>query len=205
MGRSATLESKTSETRIRVSVDLDGTGKSQVKTPIGFLTHMVEQIARRIVGHRDLIEGILACLLCSGHVLLEGVPGLAKTLAIKSLASAIHAKFNRIQFTPDLMPADIIGTTVISDDGGKRDMVFRRGPLFANIVLADEINRAPPKTQAAMLEAMQERKITVGGAGLFVTLYALPDAIPSGARRPRKMPVTRCIAASTIGTSTYQR
>lgn len=122
------------------------------------------EIAKVIVGHRDVIDGLLACLLCGGHALLEGVPGLGKTLLVKSVGAALHLQFSRIQFTPDLMPADIIGTRVVlQDEAGKRYFEFQRGPVFSNIVLADEINRATPKTQSALLEAMQEHTVTVAG------------------------------------------
>ncbi len=124
-----------------------------------------DEVGKVIVGHADVVRGVLTALLVGGHVLLEGVPGLGKTLLIRTLAQALDLKFSRIQFTPDLMPADIIGTTIISEDQatGKRAFEFQRGPLFAQIVLADEINRATPKTQSAMLEAMQEHSVTVGG------------------------------------------
>ncbi|MCH7595272.1 MAG: MoxR family ATPase [Planctomycetes bacterium] len=124
-----------------------------------------EEIGKAIVGHEEIVEGVLTALLVGGHVLIEGVPGLGKTYLIRTLAQAVDLKFTRIQFTPDLMPADIIGTTIISEDpaSGKRSFEFQRGPLFAQIVLADEINRATPKTQSAMLEAMQEHSVTVGG------------------------------------------
>ncbi len=123
-----------------------------------------DQIGNVIVGQRDIIDGVLTCLFVGGHALLEGVPGLGKTLLIRSLAEALALDFNRIQFTPDLMPADITGTNVVmeSPDGG-RQFTFQQGPVFAQIVLADEINRATPKTQSAMLEAMQERSVTVAG------------------------------------------
>jgi MoxR-like ATPase len=124
------------------------------------------QIERRIVGHHDLVNGILACLLSSGHVLLEGVPGLGKTLLVKTLADALHLEFARIQFTPDLMPADIIGTQVVAqDDQGRRHFQFQPGPVFTQLLLADEINRATPKTQSALLEAMEEKRVTVGRTG----------------------------------------
>jgi MoxR-like ATPase len=125
------------------------------------------QIQRRIVGHHDLVNGILAALLSSGHVLLEGVPGLGKTLLVKTLSDALHLQFARIQFTPDLMPADIIGTQVVlQDDQGRRHFQFQQGPLFTQLLLADEINRATPKTQSALLEAMEEKHVTVGRTGL---------------------------------------
>jgi MoxR-like ATPase len=116
-----------------------------------------------IVGQRELVRGVLVTLLADGNALLEGVPGLGKTLLIRTLADTIDASFSRIQFTPDLMPADIVGTSIISeDDAGRRQFRFESGPVFANLVLADEINRATPKTQSALLEAMQERSVTVG-------------------------------------------
>src|SRR5450432_1244342 len=122
------------------------------------------EIAKAIVGHEEIIDGVLTCLFVGGHALLEGVPGLGKTALIRSLAEALHLKFNRIQFTPDLMPADVIGTNVIMENqSGQRGFTFLAGPIFAQIVLADEINRATPKTQSAMLEAMQERQVTAGG------------------------------------------
>ena len=120
-------------------------------------------IQRRIVGHHDLVDGILACLLASGHVLLEGVPGLGKTLLVKTLSDALNLEFARIQFTPDLMPADIIGTQVVlQDEEGRRHFQFQQGPVFTQLLLADEINRATPKTQSALLEAMEEKHVTVG-------------------------------------------
>ena len=126
------------------------------------LQQEVEQV---IIGQAAVLREVLVCLLAGGHVLLRGVPGLAKTLLVKTLADAIDLKFNRIQFTPDLMPSDILGTDVIEEDvtTGKRHVRFIAGPIFANIILADEINRTPPKTQAALLEAMQEYQVTVGG------------------------------------------
>jgi len=124
------------------------------------------QIQRRIVGHHDLVNGILACLLSSGHALLEGVPGLGKTLLVKTLSDALHLEFSRIQFTPDLMPADIIGTQVVlQDEEGRRHFQFQQGPVFTQLLLADEINRATPKTQSALLEAMEEKRVTVGRVG----------------------------------------
>ncbi len=122
-----------------------------------------EEVGRVIVGQRDIVDGVLTCMLAGSHALLEGVPGLGKTMLVRSLAESMGLDFSRIQFTPDLMPADIIGTTVIEESSsGARAFEFRRGPIFANIVLADEVNRATPKTQSALLEAMQEGRVTVG-------------------------------------------
>ncbi|MBZ5576286.1 MAG: AAA family ATPase [Acidobacteriia bacterium] len=123
------------------------------------------EIAKVIVGQDDVVEGVLICLLSAGHVLLEGVPGLGKTTLLRTLARALQLKYSRIQFTPDLMPADIVGSMIMeSDDRGAKALRFQQGPIFANLVLADEINRATPKTQSALLEAMQERTVTSGNA-----------------------------------------
>ncbi|MBW3642450.1 MAG: AAA family ATPase [Actinobacteria bacterium] len=123
------------------------------------------QIGRVIVGQHQLVRQVLVCLLCEGHALLEGVPGLGKTQLLKTLSDAVDLPFSRIQFTPDLMPADILGTQVLVDDAdGRRSFRFQPGPIFAGLVLADEVNRATPKTQSALLEAMQERAVTTGGA-----------------------------------------
>ena len=129
------------------------------------------QVARKVVGQQDVVEGLLTALLANGHALLVGVPGLAKTLLIQTVAEAMDLDFSRIQFTPDLMPTDITGTEVIEEDRttGKRVFRFVKGPIFANIVLADEINRTPPKTQAALLQAMQERAVTAAGDTLNLT------------------------------------
>ena len=152
-----------------------------------------EEVAKVIVGQRPIVDAVLTAMIAGGHVLLEGVPGLGKTMLVRTLADVIDGHFSRIQFTPDLMPADLIGTTVlIESDDGSKDFQFRRGPLFANIVLADEINRATPKTQSALLEAMQEHSVTVGSTthrleGVFFVLatqnplemegtYPLPEA-----------------------------
>jgi MoxR-like ATPase len=129
------------------------------------------EIGKVIVGHDEIVEGTLTALIAGGHVLLEGVPGLGKTLLVRTLADALHLKFQRIQFTPDLMPADLIGTNVVLETpDGHRKFEFQPGPLFANVLLADEINRATPKTQSALLEAMQERRVTVAGR-----TYPLPE------------------------------
>jgi MoxR-like ATPase len=123
-----------------------------------------EQLAKVIVGQDEVLDTVLRAFFAGGNVLLEGVPGLGKTMLVRTLSDAMHLEFTRIQFTPDLMPADVVGTTIVTeDDAGKRVMVFRQGPIFANIVLADEVNRATPKTQSALLEAMQEHSVTVGG------------------------------------------
>ena len=123
------------------------------------------EVEKVIVGHREIIDHVLIGMFAGGHVLLEGVPGLGKTLLIKTLAEGLELSFSRIQFTPDLMPADIIGTNIIVEDaGGRKHFQFQQGPIFAHIVLADEINRATPKTQSALLEGMQEAAVTVGGA-----------------------------------------
>ncbi len=122
------------------------------------------EIGKVIVGQENVVDGAIIGLLADGHVLLEGIPGLGKTRLVRTLAQALHLRFNRIQFTPDLMPADIVGTHVLrEDETGRRRLVFERGPIFANLLLADEINRATPKTQSALLEAMQETTVTVGG------------------------------------------
>src|SRR5687767_9645532 len=120
-----------------------------------------EQVGRVIVGHDDVVHGVLTSMFIGGHVLLEGVPGLGKTLLVRTLAQALHLEASRVQFTPDLMPTDITGTNLIVDEGGGRGFRFQPGPIFANLVLADEINRATPKTQSALLEAMQEHRVTV--------------------------------------------
>src|SRR6476619_3251301 len=125
-----------------------------------FVDRLRDEIGHVIVGQSHMLDRLLIGLLSNGHVLLEGVPGLAKTLTIKSMALAIHAKFSRIQFTPDLLPADVIGTMIYNQQ--RNEFVVRKGPIFANFILADEINRAPAKVQSALLEAMQERQVTIG-------------------------------------------
>src|SRR5881296_3316759 len=123
-----------------------------------------EEIGKVIVGHEAIVEGTLIALFSGGHVLLEGVPGLGKTLLVRTLREVFDLSFNRIQFTPDLMPADILGTNLVTEAaGGRREFQFQRGPIFAHLILADEINRATPKTQSAMLEAMQEKQVPAGG------------------------------------------
>jgi MoxR-like ATPase len=126
-------------------------------------TQILAELSKAIVGQKEIIEQILIALFAGGHCLITGAPGLAKTLLVKSIAQIFHLKFQRIQFTPDLMPADITGTEILQETGEGRKMVFVRGPVFANMILADEINRTPPKTQAALLEAMQEHQVTAGG------------------------------------------
>jgi MoxR-like ATPase len=139
--------------------------ESEVQSLLGKLSQLKKEIRKVIVGQEDIIEEILVALLAGGHCLLEGVPGLAKTLMVRTLSQALDLSFRRIQFTPDLMPTDILGTEILEEDHttGRRFFKFNKGPLFANIVLADEINRTPPKTQSALLEAMQEFEITYGG------------------------------------------
>src|SRR6184192_2495087 len=126
-------------------------------------TRIQTELAKVIVGQSDVIEQLLIALFAGGHCLITGAPGLAKTLLVKSIAQIFHLKFQRIQFTPDLMPADITGTEILQESGGGRSMTFVPGPVFANMILADEINRTPPKTQAALLEAMQEHQVTAAG------------------------------------------
>ncbi len=132
----------------------------RIQQAAGFVERIESEISRVIVGQHYMVSRLLVGLLSNGHVLLEGVPGLAKTLSIKSLAQTIHAHFSRIQFTPDLLPADVIGTMIYNQQSGQ--FVVRKGPIFANFVLADEINRAPAKVQSALLEAMQEKQVTIG-------------------------------------------
>jgi MoxR-like ATPase len=126
------------------------------------LARVREEIGRIIVGQNDVIEGVLICLIAGGHVLLEGVPGLGKTTLLRTLSRVLDLQYSRIQFTPDLMPADIVGSVIMDDEHGHKTFRFQPGPIFANLVLADEINRATPKTQSALLEAMQERTVTSG-------------------------------------------
>jgi MoxR-like ATPase len=140
----------------------------KVKKESAFVGKLIDEIEKVIVGQRYLIERLLVGLLANGHILIEGVPGLAKTLSVKTLAQAVNTKFQRLQFTPDLLPADLIGTLIYNPKDG--DFTIKKGPIFANIILADEINRAPAKVQSALLEAMQERQVTIGD-----TTYKLDD------------------------------
>jgi len=144
---------------MQTSVDIEALNQ-QIFIDSAFIERLNQETSKVIVGQDHMVERLLLGLLTKGHVLLEGLPGLAKTLAIKTLASAINAEFSRIQFTPDLLPADIIGTMIYNP--GKNEFNVRKGPVFANFVLADEINRAPAKVQSALLEAMQERQVTIG-------------------------------------------
>jgi MoxR-like ATPase len=136
------------------------------------LESLRREIGKVIVGHEDIVDNVLISLFCGGHVLLEGVPGLGKTLLVRTLSAALTLEFRRIQFTPDLMPADIIGTNIVMEDQttGRRQFQFQRGPIFGQVILADEVNRATPKTQSAMLEAMQEHSVTSGGQ-----IHKLPE------------------------------
>ncbi|HEX5214735.1 MAG TPA: MoxR family ATPase [Vicinamibacterales bacterium] len=144
---------------------MPSTSSTSFDSATALVSRLHSEIGRVIIGQQQVLREVVVCLLAGGHCLLRGVPGLAKTLLIKTLAESIALKFSRIQFTPDLMPSDILGTEVIEEDvtTGKRQIRFIPGPIFANIILADEINRTPPRTQAALLEAMQEYQVTVGG------------------------------------------
>lgn len=138
--------------------------EEQIQTFMQVYSNLRAEIGKVIVGHEEIVDGTLIALFAGGHVLLEGVPGLGKTLLVRTLSEVLHLPFNRIQFTPDLMPADILGTNLVMEGpDGKRQFQFQHGPIFANLVLADEINRATPKTQSALLEAMQEHSVTAGG------------------------------------------
>jgi MoxR-like ATPase len=183
------------------------------------------EVARVIVGHRDPIRKVLTALFCGGHILIEGVPGLGKTLMVKAAAETLALSFKRIQFTPDLMPSDIVGTQVLAESDGRREFSFKPGPIFAHVVLGDEINRATPKTQSAVLEAMEERQVTVFGttyaleAPFFVLAtqnpielegtYPLPEAqmdrflfkVVMGAPKPDEL---REILARTTGATSYR-
>ena len=172
-----------------MSVDVKQIGK-RIEAESAFVEKLLTQMRLRVVGQDQLVRALINGILSNGHILLEGVPGLAKTLSVKTLADAIHADFRRIQFTPDLLPADLIGTLIYNPSSGQ--FTTRRGPVFSNIILADEINRAPAKVQSALLESMQERQVTIGDQtlplpALFVVLatqnpieqegtYPLPEA-----------------------------
>ena len=148
--------------------------EATLQNAVDRLNAVRQEIAKIIVGQQDVVDGVLICLLAGGHVLLEGVPGLGKTTLLRTLARVLHLKYSRIQFTPDLMPADIVGSMIIeTDERGAKALRFQPGPIFANLVLADEINRATPKTQSALLEAMQERTVTSG-----TTTHELEAALP---------------------------
>jgi MoxR-like ATPase len=137
--------------------------RALIRRVAGTLARIRAEVAKRIVNQDEIVDGALTCLLAGGHVLLEGVPGLGKTLLVKTLAESLDLSFSRIQFTPDLMPADIVGTDLLVEDAERRrGFQFQRGPLFGHLILADEVNRATPKTQSALLEAMQEGRVTVG-------------------------------------------
>src|SRR3954451_4156799 len=137
--------------------------EADLQLEVSRLDRVRNEIGKIIVGQRDVVDGVLICLLAGGHVLLEGVPGLGKTTLLRTLGRVLHLRYSRIQFTPDLMPADIVGSMVMeTDERGHKTLQFQPGPIFSNLVLADEINRATPKTQSALLEAMQERTVTSG-------------------------------------------
>lgn len=160
------MEAKTGAMRMISEVDLESQ-TAAIREAGRFIADVREALGRRVVGQQMMVDRVLISLLTGGHILLEGVPGLAKTLTVRTLAEAIHTTFRRIQFTPDLLPADVIGTLVWDERSG--EFAAKRGPIFANIVLADEVNRAPAKVQSALLEAMQERQVTIGE-----TSYPLP-------------------------------
>ena len=168
-------------------------------------TSLFDEISKVIVGHREVIDAVLISLFAGGNVLLEGVPGLGKTLLVRTLAQTLSLRFSRIQFTPDLMPADVIGTNIVMEDPdtGRRFFDFQRGPIYAQIVLADEINRATPKTQSALLEAMQEQSVTVSARP---TSWKNPSSssrrrTPSSRRAHTRSPRPRWTASSSRSTS----
>src|SRR6185437_13258242 len=146
-----------------IGSDVDSVDSAAITDFISRARQIERELRKVIVGQNEAVHQVLLALFAGGHILLEGVPGLGKTLLVRTLGDVLSLRFNRIQFTPDLMPADIVGTTIVSEDlDGRRTLRFQAGPVFANIVLADEINRATPKTQSALLEAMQEQTVSVG-------------------------------------------
>ena len=170
-----------------MAVDIEAIN-ARVKQESRFVEAVREEVGRVIVGQRYLVDRLLIALLCDGHILIEGVPGLAKTLSVHTLAQTIGASFVRIQFTPDLLPADVTGTQIYNPQDG--EFHTRKGPIFANIVLADEVNRAPAKVQSALLEAMQERQVSIGGTTFPLPAarsWCSPPRTPSSRRAP-----TRC-------------
>ena len=146
-----------------MATDLDSTKQKEVDEFRATFEKLRAEIGKFIVGQEEIVEDVLIAIICGGHVLLEGVPGLGKTALVNTIAQAVHLKFSRVQFTPDLLPADITGTQILVEKGGEKVFQFEKGPVFCNILLADEINRATPKTQSALLETMQEKRVTVAG------------------------------------------
>src|SRR5881296_449404 len=155
---------------METTTDLQTAEKQTVEQILSSRTQIQSELTKVIIGQKEVIEQLLIALFSGGHCLITGAPGLAKTLLVKSIAQIFHLKFQRVQFTPDLMPADITGTEILQESGEGRRMTFVPGPVFANMILADEINRTPPKTQAALLEAMQEHQVTAAGVR-----HALPE------------------------------
>src|SRR5881296_3489676 len=155
---------------METTTDLQTAEKQTVEQILSSRTQIQSELTKVIIGQKEVIEQLLIALFSGGHCLITGAPGLAKTLLVKSIAQIFHLKFQRVQFTPDLMPADITGTEILQESGEGRSMTFVPGPVFANMILADEINRTPPKTQAALLEAMQEHQVTAAGLR-----HALPE------------------------------
>lgn len=163
--------------------------EDQIATHVQLCTQLRDEIGRLLVGQEKMVTSLLTGLLTGGHILLEGLPGLAKTLAVQSLSEAIHTDFSRIQFTPDMLPADVIGTQIFNPK--EATFSVKKGPIFSNLVLADEINRAPAKVQAALLEAMQERQVTIGGETFCFEEPFLVLATQKPDRTGRYIPITR--------------